>query len=556
MHLVTIAIGLVAGVVALVWLARRVNVPYPILLVLGGLALGFVPGLPRIQMPPDLVFLVFLPPLLFQESWGTSWRDFRSNLRPISLLAIGLVLVSTAVVAAVAHYTIGFSWPVGFVLGSIVAPTDELAAIVVVDRLKIPRRIITVIEDESLVNDASSLVVYRIAIAAVTAGAFSLLSGALQFVYISAAGIALGLAVGWLAGLVLDRLDDPAIEITATLLIPFVSYLIADRIDASGVLAVVATGLYLGRRAVRTQSSRTHVEAEAVWDMLAFVLNGVLFFLMGLQLRGIIGSLGGQPVWSMVGYAALISLVVIVVRIAWVYPSTYLPRILSARIRENDPSPPWQATAIIAWTGVRGAISLAAALAIPLTIHGVPFPDRAAIIFITYGVILATLVVQGLSLPVLIQRLGVTGDHTSRREENKARLAAARAGAERLAKVEEEGWAPPDVLDDLREHLDRRTRLYGARADGQADGESEAFHKAYYKLRRDLLAAQIDAVIALRDRGEISDDVLHKVQHELDLESLQLGREVPIGGTRLSSEERDHQAKRRQNDGKARDTGR
>lgn len=554
MHLVTIAIGLVAGVVVLVWLARRVNVPYPILLVLGGLALGFAPGLPRVQMQPDLVFLVFLPPLLFQESWGTSWRDFRTNLRPISLLAIGLVLVTTAIVAAVAHYTIGFSWPVGFVLGSIVAPTDELAAIVVVERLKIPRRIITVIEDESLVNDASSLVVYRIAIGAVAAGAFSLLSGAVQFIYIGAAGIVLGLAVGWLAGKILDKLDDPSIEITATLLIPFVSYLLADQINASGVLAVVATGLYLGRRAVRTQSSRTHIEAEAVWDMLAFVLNGVLFFLMGLQLRGIIGALGAQSVWSMVGYAALVSLVVILVRIAWVFPTTYLPRMLSARIRKSDPSPPWQSTAIVAWTGVRGAVSLAAALAIPLSVRSMPFPDRDAIIFITYGVILATLILQGLSLPVLIRRLGVTGDHLSIKEENKARLAAANAGIERLRQVEGEGWAPPGVLEDLREHLERRTRLYGARSDGAADGTSETFHKAYYKLRCDLLAAQIDAVIDLRDKGEISDEVLHKVQHELDLEVLQLGR--PAGGTGGSSAERDHLTPRRTNDGQARNTGR
>ncbi|HEX5322810.1 MAG TPA: Na+/H+ antiporter [Capsulimonadaceae bacterium] len=524
MHAVTIAIGLVSGVVVLVWLARRVNIPYPILLVLGGLALGFIPGLPRVQMRPDLIFLVFLPPLLMEESWGTSWRDFRRNLRPISLLAIGLVFVTTAAVAAVAHYAInGFSWAAGFVLGAIVAPTDELAAAVVASRLRIPRRIVTVIEDESLVNDASSLVIYRLASASVVAGAFSLLSGAIQFVYITVVGIAVGLLVGWVFAKILNRLDDPSIEITITLLIPFISYLVADHINASGVLAVVATGLYLGRRAGRIQSSRTHIEADAVWEMLAFILNGVLFFLMGLQLRGIVSGLGGYSVLAMVGYAALISVVVIVVRIAWVFPAAYLPRRLSARIRKNDPYPPWQWIAILSWTGVRGAISLAAALAIPLTIHGgAPYPERGPIIFITYGVILATLVLQGLSLPPLIRWLGVRGDGASRREENKARVVAARAGLARLNDVEAQGWAPQKALDDLRSHLDKRNRLYSARYGGEADGVSETYHQAYYRLRDELLRAQREAVISLRDEGVISDQVLHRVQHELDLEALQL----------------------------------
>src|SRR5579883_1539926 len=547
MHEVTIAIGLVAGVVVIVWLAKRVNIPYPILLVLGGLVLGFVPGLPRVQMRPDLVFLVFLPPLLFQESWGTSWRDFRTNIRPISLLAIGLVLVTTVIVAAVSHYAIrGFSWAAGFVLGAIVAPTDELAAIVVADRLSIPRRIITVIEDESLVNDASSLVIYRLASAAVVAGSFSLLSGAVQFFYISIAGIAIGLAIGWLSAKILDRLNDPAIETTVTLLIPFFSYLLADQVGASGVLAVVATGLYLGRRAVRIQSSRTHIEAEAFWDMLAFILNGVLFFLMGLQLRGIVSGLGGYSVWAMAGYAALISLVVIVVRIVWVFPTTYLPRILSARIRTSDPSPPWQSVAIIAWTGVRGAVSLAAALAIPLTVRGgAPYPERGPIIFITYGVILATLVLQGLSLPALIRRLGVHGDRASRREEDRARLVAARAGLERLNELEAEGWAPPKAVEDLRGHLGKKTRLYTARADGDGDGDSETYHEGYFRLRNELLHAEREAVISLRDRGEISDQVLHRMQHELDLEALQLDGGEPEEGSNGTTAEPDKRTTRR-----------
>jgi len=437
-----IILGLLLAVAALATLATRLGVPYPILLVLGGSALGFVPGLPSVELDPELVFLLFLPPLLYVSALFTSWRDFRANIRPISLLAVGLVLMTTFVVAAVVHTVIGIPWVAAFVLGAIVSPTDAIAATTVAQRLGVPRRIVTILEGESLVNDATGIVAYRVAVAAVVTGAFSIWEAGLQFVVGAAGGVAVGFAVGWIVVWARRHLsEDPSVQNTVSLLTPFVAYLAAEELPHSlwkflhelsgvpgdlyfsGVLAVVTTGLYLGRKGPYVISSGTRLQGYATWELITFLLNGLIFILIGLQLDSVVEGLDEYTAGQIISYAVLVSLTVILVRVIWVFPATYAPRWAIRRIRERDPSPPWRSVSVIAWTGMRGVISLAAALALPFqAAAGVPFPDRNLIIFLTFCVILATLVVQGLSLPVLIRTLGLEDDHIGDKEETHGRI--------------------------------------------------------------------------------------------------------------------------------------
>src|SRR5882724_6777181 len=402
-------LGILAAVAALALLSRKVPIPYPILLVLGGLALALIPGLPRVPLNPELVFLFFLPPLLYPTALFTSWRDFHANLRPISLLAVGLVLFTTTAVGFLAHYFIpGFPLAAGFVLGAIISPPDAIAATAIAERLHIPRRIVTVIEGESLVNDATALVALRFATAALATGAFSLGHAIVQFLFVGIGGIVVGLVIGWIAARIMKPIDDPPIEITISLLTPFVAYLPAEQLHVSGVLAVVTAGLYHGWLLPELTSSRTRLQAGPVWEMIEFLLNGFIFLLIGLQLPEVMRHLSGQSMAELFSYAAAISVAVIIIRILWVFPATYLPRLLSKSLRQRDPYPPWQYVAIVAWTGMRGVVSLAAALALPLTVEGgAPFPGRDLILFLTFCVIFATLVLQGLSLPFLIRWLGI-----------------------------------------------------------------------------------------------------------------------------------------------------
>jgi Na+/H+ antiporter len=521
---VEILTGLLAVVVALVAAARLLKIPFPILLVLGGLALGFIPGLPALQMPPDLVLFIFLPPLIYDQAWFTSWRDFRANLRPILLLAIGLVVTTTLAIAAVAHALIpGVSWPVAFVLGAVVAPTDTVAAGAIANQLHLPRRIVTVLEGESLVNDASALVLYGLAVAAVVTGHFSLGHALLSFVRVCIGGIALGLALGWLCGQIfrsLLRLNDAAIANTAGLLAPFIAYLPAEQLGLSGVLAVVAMGLYLGRHEAGILSAEVRLQAAGFWKMLVFLLNGLLFILVGLQLKTIMARLAHHPFQDLLRDAGIICLTVIVVRIAWVFPATYLPRWLIPVLRRNDPAPGWRLPAVLAWTGIRGGISLTAALAIPLTAQGAAFPQRDLILFLTFSVILTTLVLQGLSLPPLIKVLGISDDSRTENEETRARLTVAQTAREWLEGIgEDDDSVSPDLLVSLRGHYESQIERYQARIDA-ADSQVglEQSRQSSLSLKRDIIAAQRDALIHLRDQGDISDDILHRIENDLDLE--------------------------------------
>src|SRR5436190_6274472 len=403
---VEIFVGLLLAVAVLALLARRLTIPYPILFVVGGLLLGLIPKLPKVRLDPELVFLFFLPPLLFPAALFTSWRDFRANLRPISLLAIGLVLFTTVAVAWLAHHFMGLPLTAGFVLGAIISPPDAIAATAIAARLKVPRRIVTILEGESLVNDATALVAYRFAVMAVVTGSFWLARASGQVFLVGIGGILIGLAVGWLAGQFHKRVDDAPIEITVSLLTPFVAYLSAERLSVSGVLAVVTAGLYLGWRLPELLTFKTRLQGGPVWEMVEFLLNGFVFILIGLQLPEVLRALSHNSISipRLVWYALLISLAVILIRLLWVFPAAYLPRLLSKKLRQRDPYPSWRHVTILAWTGMRGVVSLAAAMALPITMQdGRPFPGRDLILFLTFLVILGTLVVHGVMLPPLFR---------------------------------------------------------------------------------------------------------------------------------------------------------
>jgi Na+/H+ antiporter len=529
---------LLAAVAALATLANRIGVPYPILLVLGGLVLGFVPGLPRVELAPDVVFLLFLPPLLYVSAIFTSWRDFRMNLRKISLLAVALVLVTVCTVAAVAHWVVGLPWGAAFVLGAIVSPTDAIAATSIAQRLGIPRRIVTVLEGESLVNDATGIVAYRVAVAAVVTGAFSLWQSGLQFVIGAIGGVAVGLAVGWLIVWARRHVsEEPNVQNTISLLTPFAAYLLAEEpshylwgwiglpgeFAFSGVLAVVAAGLYLARRVPYVVTPQARLQAYAFWELVIFLLNGLIFALIGLQLRSIVERLSESEeygVAQLVLYAVLIGLTIILVRFLWVFSTAYFPRWESRSLRWPDPLPSPRGATIIAWSGMRGVISLAAALALPLSVEdGAPFPGRDLILFLTFAVILATLVVQGLSLPALIR--GLQDDGTVEREEVQGRIAVAESALARLEELAEEEWVREDTAERVRGIYNYRRRRFVARLDGDEDGLEDR-SAAYQRLLRQLLRAQRQTLMRLRDEGKIGDEAMHRIERDLDLEESRL----------------------------------
>jgi Na+/H+ antiporter len=502
-------------IASLAILAKKLALPYPVLLVIGGLVLGFVPGLPAVQLEPDMVFLFLLPPLLYPAAVFTSWRDFRANLSPILLLAIGLVLLTTALVAVVAHALTGLPWSAAFVLGAIVSPTDAVAATAITSRLRVPGRIVTILDGESLVNDATALVAYRFAIVAVMSGRFSLSEAIGGFLLAALAGTGIGLAVGWLASLVQRRLDDPPIQITISLLTPFAAYIPAERLHVSGVLAVVTAGIFLGWHGPQILAARTRLTLFVFWEMTVFLLNGLAFVLIGLQLPRILHTLSGHSLKQFVWNGALIACAAIVLRIAWVFASATLRRSMSVILHNKDPYPAWQNVAIVAWTGMRGVVSLAAALAVPLTLSsGSPFPGRDYILFITFCVILATLVLQGLSLPALIRGLGVVDDGLANMEERTARLKANEAALAYLTEVNSK--FPPDTLERLRAEYNDRIRQLDVCASVGGDGSDGLISPSYERLQQDALDVERRTIIQLRDEYVINDDVLRRIQSDLD----------------------------------------
>ena len=506
-HQDLVLLALLIAIAALLVLAPILRVPYPILLVLGGLALGFVPGIPTLELPPNLVLVAILPPLLYSAAFYTSLRDLRQNITQISALAIGLVAATTVGVGVVAHeFVSGLGWGPAFVLGAIVSPTDPLAATQIARRLGVPRRIVAIVEGESLVNDGTALVLYRVAVVAVVSGSFSIWGSGLRFVGTAAGGIAVGMVVGFLVAAVRRRLDNPPVEVTIALMSGYFAFLPATAIGVSGVLAVVTTGVYMGWRTPELTGVQTRLDGAAMWAILTFVVNALVFALVGLQLHHILDTLSGRPAAQLVWDAVVVSATVIVMRIVWVFPFSYVPWRLWGRIGEHEPAPQWQRPAVVAWMGLRGAVSLAAALALPLsTDAGNGFPNRSLIIYLAFTVILATLVLQGLTLPLVIRKLGVEDDGLDAKEETKARIYAAEASLERLEELADEDWVNADTVERARGLMNfRRDSL------------------AYQRLQRELLDAERRAVAELRRQGRINDDVMHRVTRDLDLEDARL----------------------------------
>lgn len=530
---IEVIIGILAAVAVIALLSRKLPIPYPIFLVLGGLALTLIPGLPQVRLNPDLAFFFFLPPLLYPAALFTSWRDFRANLRPISLLAVGLVLFTTTAVGFLAHYFVeGLPLAAGFVLGAIISPPDAIAATAIAGRLPVPRRIITVLEGESLVNDATALVAFRFAVAAAATGTFSLGHATVQFFYVGIGGIAIGLTVGWIFSHILKPIEDPPIEITLSLLTPFTAYLGAEQLQVSGVLAVVAAGLYHGWRIPEFTSSRTRLQAGPVWEMIEFLLNGFIFLLIGLQLPEVLRRLSGRSISQLLWYATAISLAVIIIRVLWVFPASYLPRFLFKSIRRRDPYPPWQHVAVVAWTGIRGVVSLAAALALPIaTDSGAPFPGRDLILFLTFVVILVTLVVQGLSLPPIIRWLGVKDDGAAEKEESQARLKANQAALARLDEIANSEQLNPDTVTRLRVEYEDRIRQLESAEPAQGQNRRGLFSSEYDRLAHETLRTERRIIVQLRNEGIINDEVLRKIQRDVDLAEARLRQpQMSLGG--------------------------
>jgi monovalent cation/hydrogen antiporter len=515
--------ALLVAVATLVVAAQKSRVPYPIFLVVGGLALGAIPGLPKIALRPELVLVIVLPPLLYSTAFFSSLRDLRENAQPIALLALGLVLATTLSVAAIGHAALGLPWHSAFVLGAVVAPTDPTAATAIAGRLGVPRRVVTIIEGESMINDATALIAYKFAIAAVLTGSFSLLDAAGSFVVGAAGGVAIGLVVGKAMTFVRRRIADPAAQMVLSLLTAYFAYLPAEAVGVSGVLAAVTSGIYLGWRAPLLVTPSTRLQLFGVWEVLVFVLNAALFILVGLQLPTVLGNLSGLSIPETLLDAALVAAAVIATRVVWVFPFAYGLRRWFPHLRAGDPGPSWRGTLLVAWTGMRGAVSLAAALAIPLaTDAGRPFPGRDLIVFCAFGVILATLVVQGLSLPPLIRVLGVEDDGIAAREENKARVKAAEAALRRVEELREEDWVREDTAERMRGLLDYRRRRFAARFDDGDDGGYEERSTQYQRLQREVLEAQRDALLSLRNEGRINDETMRRVERDLDLEDTRL----------------------------------
>ena len=514
--------GLLVAVALLLSAAQLVRVPYPILLVLGGLGVGFLPGVPPVELRPDLVLVAFLPPLLYGGAFFTSLRDLRENVGSISLLAFGLVLTTMLVVAAVAQAVIpGLGWAGAFVIGAIVSPTDPTAATAIGERVGLPPRLVSLIEGESLVNDGTALVAYKFAVAAVLAGTFSIADAAGRFALNVAGGIAVGLAVGFVIRQLRRRLDNPPVEITISLLSGYFAFLPAQAAGVSGVLAAVTVGLYMGWHTPELTTAQTRLQGLAVWEIVFFVLNSLLFALVGMQVPAILDALSGYPTGTLIGYAALVFAAVLAARVLWVYPGTY---IAARRRRGKRAIPqPWRAASVLAWSGMRGAVSLAAALALPFTTDaGATFPDRQLIIFLTFAVILGTLVLQGLSLPFVVRALGLEEDPLPQKEEAKARIHAAEAALARLDELVDEDWVRADTAERVRGLLGFRRERFRSRFDPEGDGSVEERSTAYQRLMHELLEVERRAVLDLRRSGRIDDAVMRRVIRDLDLEEARL----------------------------------
>jgi CPA1 family monovalent cation:H+ antiporter len=509
-------LAVIAGVAVL---AKRLDTAPSILLIIAGIILAIIPGLPAVVLAPELVLLVILPPLIYAAGVAMSWREFRFNLRPIALLAVGCVVFTTCAVAATAHLLLGLPWPVGFLLGAIVAPPDVVAPLAIARRLGLPRRLLVVLEGEGLVNDATALILYRFAVAAIVTGAFSAEQASATFAAIVVGEIAYGIGVGWLSLRLRRWAHDPRVEIVLSLMTPYLAYWVPEYLGGSGVLATVAAGLYVSWNGPRLIPSATRLQGIFFWDLIIYIIEGFVFLLTGLQARTLIDRIQGFSIEDVLIATLVTTAVVIAARFIWMFPSVYLPRLLIPPLARRDPSPPWTWPFILAFTGVRGVVSLAAALAMPLALaSGAPFPHRDLILFITFGVIIITLVGQGLMLPSVIHWLGLAKDGTAERRreheaELKARAAAIDAAEERLSAIAAERNLPAEVTALLHaRHEHRRGQYPRTLSDGMETARLNA------ALRLELIEVERDFLHQLLREGQITDESRRRIERELDLE--------------------------------------
>ncbi len=521
MQNVAIVVALLAVVTALAEVTDKVRIPYPILLVLAGMVIGLFPGLPVITLDPDIVFLIFLPPTLYAAAWATSWPDFKGAKRPITQLAIGCVVFITCAVAFIAHTFIpGMGWPEAFVLGAIISPTDAVAATAATKGLSVPKRVITVLEGESLVNDATGLIAFRYAVAAVVGGTFNVVDAGLHFFYVAGAGIALGFVVGFVFKWIHKITpNNPTTDTALTFIAPFIAYLTSDALQISGVLAVVVSGLYLSWHSSEIFSQQSRLQAKGAWNTIVFLLDGLIFILIGLQLPQVTQNIEMYSLGQMLKYGLIVSAAVIIGRIVWVYPGAYIPRWISKGIRKREPTT-FGLVTIVAWSGMRGVVSLAAALALPLTVMGgKPFPNRDLIIFLTFCVIFSTLVLQGMTLRPLIRWLGIQSDSREQVHEDEARVQLASSLIEHI----EENYSlalSEDALNQIKTKYE--IRIQRVRKDEIRRRLEDEEIIAFHRIQQELLHYERRLLLDMRRTGQISDEAMRRIEYELDLEETRL----------------------------------
>lgn len=508
-------------------LARRLAIPYPIVLVVGGLLLSFIPGIPKITLNPDVIFLVILPPLLYSAAWTTSWREFSHNLVSISLLAFGLVTFTVIGLTEAGQWLLpGFDWRVGLALGAVLAPTDAIAATSIANRVGLPRRLVDILEGESLVNDATALLALEFALGLLISGHVPTFTGGLvRLCYLVFAGVAIGLVSAEVVHLAEHNLDDGPIEIALSILTPYAVYLAADSLHASGVLAVVACGLFLSRKSSHFFSPEVRLQAWAVWESLTFILNGLAFVLIGLQLPYVIGAIREYRLHTLIFYGLTVSALLILLRMVWMFPGTWLANVIRRRVlHQREPMPPARYIFIVGWTGMRGVVSLAAAIALPQTLAaGAPFSQRNMIIFFAFSVILLTLVLQGLTLPSLIRALGVAGTAGVSPEEREARRVILQAALDYLEQSQrDDDPASAEIYADLAQHYRQRLETLLEDGDGGRDPANIRFYQRFNDLSRRLIRVERQTAVRLRNQRKIGDELLRTIEHELDLSEARL----------------------------------
>ncbi|HVM74848.1 MAG TPA: Na+/H+ antiporter [Candidatus Saccharimonadales bacterium] len=513
-------------VVAFGAIAKKLQLAYPIVLVIAGLLLSFVPGIPKITLNPDVVFFVVLPPLLYSAAWVTSWREFSYNLVSIFFLAFGLVTFTVWGVTQSAPWMVpGFDWRVGLVLGAVVAPTDTIAATTIARRIGLPKRIVDILEGESLLNDATALLALEFGLAILAGGhTLTVGSGLLRLLYLIVVGIAVGLAVAEVVHLIEHRIDDAPIEVALSILTPYAAYFAANWIHASGVMAVVACGLYLSRKSSHFFSPTVRLQAWAVWDSFTFVLNGLVFVLIGLQLPYVMASIRDHNLYKLLGYGLSFSAFLILLRLVWLFPGAYVANWIRRRVLgQKEPMPGVKQIFVVGWTGMRGVICLAAAIALPQTIAGKDFEQRNMIIFLAFSVILVTLVLQGMTLPPLIRKLGLAGAPLPDCEEELARRAILEAAVENL-EISRSKSKPElvEVYDDLAQHYRRRLGALARKEDDHDGINDVVFHDHFVRLSRELLQVERQTAVRLRNERRINDELLREIERELDLSDAHL----------------------------------